>query len=560
MPRHFTAIVIILISSLNLGFSQDLQLYIYGKDSTETNTINEIGYKNSHQNLNSLNLELDSLQNRLFNKGFIESQLLTKKKVGDSLIEASFILTKKYNTIYIYHNTLVDPSTLKVISQEVNEDYFVLDFENIENTLNYINSEITNQGQPFSKLKLSAIRIKNNIVIADLEVSTSEKKRTINKILVNGYEKFPKSFIKHYLNLAKGNSFNLKSITKKTERLTNLSFANQLKEPEVLFTKDSTTLYLYLEKKASNNFDGFLGFGTNEETNKIEFDGYLNLNLNNNFNYGETFSLLYKSDENEQRTFNININLPYILQTPIGTELELNIFRKDSTYNIANQTANVFYQLNEKQKIYAGINGIQSSNLLDNNTFETVEDYDALFYTLKYEYLKRTNSILFPINFSTRLSTGFGIRKSKSTENQSTLDLNATKIFNLNSNNSLYFKLQGQYLISDNYLENELRRFGGINSIRGFEENSIFATLHSTINTEYRYKFSKGLYLHSIIDAAYFENKLSNTKEKLFGFGFGFGLLTKSGLLKFNYANGKSESQKFKFSDSKIHLSLTTTF
>ena len=40
------------------------------------------------------------------------------------------------------------------------------------------------------------------------------------------------------------------------------------------------------------------------------------------------------------------------------------------------------------------------------------------------------------------------------------------------------------------------------------------------------------------------ENKIINQKEKLYGLGFGFGILTKAGLLKFNYANGKSENQK----------------
>ena len=104
-----------------------------------------------------------------------------------------------------------------------------------------------------------------------------------------------------------------------------------------------------------------------------------------------------------------------------------------------------------------------------------------------------------------------------------------------------------------------IRKFG-INSIRGFEENSLYASLFSAINTEYRYLLSNSIYLHSIIDFAYLENKTLNTKEKLYGFGIGFGVLTKAGLLKFNYANGKNESQKFNFSNSKIHLSINTQF
>ena len=45
---------------------------------------------------------------------------------------------------------------------------------------------------------------------------------------------------------------NLEQLNKKTKKLDNLIFANQTKPPEVLFTKDSTTVYLYLEKTKSN--------------------------------------------------------------------------------------------------------------------------------------------------------------------------------------------------------------------------------------------------------------------------------------------------------------------
>ena len=115
-------------------------------------------------------------------------------------------------------------------------------------------------------------------------------------------------------------------------------------------------------------------------------------------------------------------------------------------------------------------------------------------------------------------------------------------------------------LISDDYLDNELFRFGGINSIRGFEENSLVANLFGVINTEYRYRLSSTIYVHSVLDAAYFENDLTQSKEKLFGFGFGLGLLTNAGLFRLNYSSGKSENRQFKLSDSKVHISLTATF
>ena len=162
----------------------------------------------------------------------------------------------------------------------------------MEETLKLLNSEFSNQGDPFSTLQLTNIKKQeDDHLFADLIISEKLQKRTIDSIIIKGYEKFPKSFVKRYLKIKSKQPFNLKTIKDKTAELENLVFASQIKEPEVLFTKDSTLLYIYVEKQKSNAFDGFLGFGTNTETNKIEFNGYLEFKLNNNLNYGESFAI-----------------------------------------------------------------------------------------------------------------------------------------------------------------------------------------------------------------------------------------------------------------------------
>ena len=155
------------------------------------------------------------------------------------------------------------------------------------------------------------------------------------------------------------------------------------------------------------------------------------------------------------------------------------------------------------------------------------------------------------MNATLFLETGFGNRKtSETSEKQTQLNMDAFKIFNFNQKNSFYLRINGSSLVSDSYFENELSRFGGINSVRGFNENSILATSYAFMNTEYRFLLSPTIYIHSIIDIAAFENKITNTKEKLFAYGFGFGILSKAGLLKLNFANGKTNSQRWRIPDS----------
>lgn len=557
---RFTFFVFLLIF-INQTSAQSITLKVIGENSKSTKIIDSINYKNQFINYSNLEAEIYSLKHKLNKQGYIDTTIDNVAKENDTLFKAELTLGEKINTIRIYYNSGFNIELLNFITHKRGNDFFELEITQLEFSLDALNLKIAEQGDPFSSLQLINIsKLNSDLITAEIKINTNQK-RNIDKIIVKGYDKFPKSYINRFLKLRTGKSFNLNEIKKKIKLLEDLRFASKIKDPEVLFTKDSTTLYIYVEKTKTNNFDGFLGFGTNESTNKIEFDGYLDLRLINNLNYGETVNLFYKSDEIDQQTFKVNADLPYLFGSPIGLDIGLQIFRKDSTFLNANQHAKINYQINAQHKISVGITSTNSTNLLENDT-NILNDYTSNYYTLDYNYTKsQYYDPLFPINFWFNLSSGFGDRDNNfGKQNQSTINLDTYKIFNLNNKNSIYTKLNGAILSSNDYLDNELFRFGGINSIRGFEENSLVANLYGVINTEYRYRLSNSLYVHSVIDAAYFENQLTNRKEKLFGFGFGFGLLTNSGLFRLNYSSGKTENRQFKLSDSKVHISLTATF
>jgi len=553
-------LVLCLLFSANLN-AQSLHLDITGGNDSDIKLIDSLSYEKQFQNYEALNQEILDFKIRLEHLGFLESELKNVTKKNDSTFLAFFSLKNRYKVIRIYYNGTIDKKTLEIVSSKTTDTYFEIGFEKLEATMEFLNSKLLENGDPFTSLKIDNIKKQNDLTLVGELSITTQKSRTIDTIIVKGYEKFPKPFIKYYLKLRPKQPLNIETINEKTLELDNLSFASQIKEPELLFTKDSTSLYIYVEKTKSNAFDGFLGFGTNDETNKIEFNGYLNLSLLNNLNYGESLKLYYKSDESKQRTFDLKVKLPYMFGSPFGAELGLNIFKKDSSFVTASQSAKLIYQLNSKNSVGFGIHSETSNNLLDNKIV-LIEDYKSLFYFVNYSYLKSQKfDLLFPVNFFFDITLGFGNRTLENEkEKQTRFNLETYKIFNLNDKNSIFTRFTSSIMSSDSYLDNELFRFGGINSIRGFEENSLLANLYTVLNTEYRYRLSNTLYVNSILDAAYFENQNTLTKEKLFGFGLGFGLLTKAGLFKINLSSGKIENQTFKLSDSKIHISLSTMF
>lgn len=562
-PNLYLIVLLFLFFS-SKSVSQNLYLEVIGETDSITQVLKKYSTQKRHKDVTAISETLKTLKESLYKEGYINYLIIDSSKKNDSTFSYKVRPNSKYEFIVInYNKDVIDTSFLKQISKTVTGEKFTLPFQQIESALTYLNIKVSKNGFPFAQLNLENISALNtNTLQAHLKVNYTEDKRKLDAIVIKGFENFPKSYLKRFLKLKPQNSFNIEAIKKKLTGLDNLRFAKQIKEPEILFGKDSTTLYLYLEKTPSNAFDGYLGFSTNEETNTLEFNGFLNLNLTNNFNFGESFSLYYKSTENEQRNFDITLNLPYLFNSPIGTELELNILKKDSSFTTVKQSAKAFYQINTKSRIFLGIDNYTSNNLLENPVFTTTDDYTSNFYTTKYTFENRnTSDPLFPSNTLFSFEAGLGKRERDAiTEKQTKIALTTFHNIKFNQKNSFFVKVSGSLLNTKNHLENELFRFGGINSIRGFEEESLLATEYVVFNTEYRYRLSNTIYAHSIIDYSTLNNKLTQQKNNLYGFGVGFGIITRAGLLKLNYANGKTESQKFEFSNSNIHLSLSSFF
>jgi hypothetical protein len=251
-----------------------------------------------------------------------------------------------------------------------------------------------------------------------------------------------------------------------------------------------------------------------------------------------------------------------LFKTPFGLITELKIFKRDSTFSTSDQFIKVKYQISTNSKTYLGYKSYESNDLSENNSLNIdVEDYTSSFLLAGVSYTKTQNNILFPIKTEINLDGEIGSKETKNTnETQVRASLMLQYIFNLNYKNSIYLKNSTQLLNSENYLTNELFRFGGINSIRGFNENSIDASFYSVLNSEYRYQFNQDMFVHSIIDFAYFENQIIALKQKLYSFGVGIGLQTGTSIIKFSIANGSAQNQNFDFSNTKIHIGISSKF
>ena len=542
--------------------AQNLHLKFKAQDTISQSTIDSLNLNTTFNNYLNLKKEADTLHHYLESIGFIENEMRSLEKKSDSSYVVFYYLGSKYKSIQLFYSEKdFSKRELLQVSKKVTDTYFILPFNAIEPSIEKLNLLKTENGNIFARIKLENITKKRKSLFADVKLLKGGS-RTIDSIVVKGYDKISKSHIKYYAGIKKGKKLNKSKLIKKNNILNSLGFVSVTKPPEILFKKDSTIVYLYLKKEKNNLFDGILGFATDENSQKLIFNGYLNLELNNNLNFGEQFLLNYKADGNDQQKFRARLTLPYLFNTPFGLITELKIFKRDSTFSTSDQLIKVKYQISPSSKTYLGYKSYESSNLRkDNSLYIDVEDYTSKFILTGVSYTKTQNNVLFPIKTEIYLDSEIGSKETKNTnETQVRASLMFHYIFNLNYKNSIYLKNSTQLLNSENYLTNELFRFGGINSIRGFNENSIDASFYSVLNSEYRYQFNQDIYVHSIIDFAYFENQIIALKQKLYSFGVGIGLQTGTSIIKFSIANGNAENQNFNFSNTKIHIGISSKF
>lgn len=554
---QYKLLFLFLFFGLQNSFGQQFYFKIISDSNNENKVIDSIGYQKTHLTVKSILEEEKQFKSKINAIGYFESRFENIKKTNDSTFLLKTILGEPTKETHIYLGKKNRKDNPLIFSSE--KDTVIIKTGEVENYLNLILNRFEKNGFALVKLKLKNIRQRKNTIYTELEI-INEKSRRLDEIVINGYDKFPKSHTKNLTRLYRNKIFNQENLKQLYNDISKFRFVKQTKFPEILFTKDSTKAYVYIEKNKANTFDGFIGF-TNNEQKKIVFNGYLDLQLQNLMNGGEKINIFWKSDGNDQKTFNASTEIPYIFKSPLGIKAQLNIFKQDSIFQNTQTNLDLGYYFNYNTRTYLGYQEAESSDIQNTNS-SNLSDFSNQFFTAQFEYFNFDNdSFLFPEKTSVKIKIGTGKRNAvELNSSQFLAKIDISHNFYLNQKNIFFVKSQNAYLKSDNYLINELFRLGGINSIRGFNENSLQGNFFSSILTEYRYLATTNLYLHSIIDYGYLQDKSTNQNKSLLGLGFGFGMLTKNGLFNLVYANGSNENQTIKLSNSIVQISFKATF
>jgi len=566
--KHLSYILFFFLISIT-SYAQNFHLQIKGTDNKQNQTIDSLYYIIKHANIKSVYDEINNTSEKLLKKGYLDVKILKTNQLNDSTFLSTIDLKSQVKEIHIY----IGINNPFFNSSETKNDTVIIPYEETETYLNQKIFEAEKLGFALSKIKLENIRRKNLIIFADLNFK-SEKKRQVNSIILNytndnNKTSFPKGHLKQLNKKYINRTFNQETTKQLYNEINSFEFVTQTKYPEILFTNDSTKIYIYLEKRKANTFDGYVGF-SNDKDKKVNLNGYLDISLSNTLHAGEQFSLYWKSDGNQQKTFNTKLEIPYIFKSSLGLKAQLNIFKQDSTFQNTKTAIDLGYYINYNSKIYLGYQSTESSDIQNTNN-STISDFKNSFFTTSYEFKKIDHqNNLIPKKANLNWTFGYGNRKTNSTaetagdSQQFYANLNASYNFELNEKNFININSQNFYLNSKNYLSNELFRFGGINSIRGFLENSLQSNFNCLILTEYRYRFSKNIYVNTIADYGLYQDLTSASNptkiKKLIGIGIGSVIQTPNGLLSITLTNGGANTQELQLYNTIINICYNVKF
>jgi outer membrane protein assembly factor BamA len=453
---------------------------------------------------------------------------------------------------------------------------------------------LENSGYPFSDVKMDSIVFENTDSISAKLVVRKNKKIYFDSINVVSGIDLSSKYLENYLEIKKGDVFDKRMVEKAAKKLGNLPFVTLSNPPTVSFFGSGATLNLNLKEKKVNRFDFLLGLiPDNTGVRKYKLTGEITAEFLNKLGSGEKIYFNYKNMAQGRQNLILNLNYPFILDMPYGLDSKFNIFINEDQYRDVNLNLGVQY-------LFKGVNYVKTYWKLFSSRLLTVDSASILSLGRLPDKLDIvSNSVGMQLGYKDLdyfFNPGKGIEividanagQRKIIKNLQIINLlnqnidfsnsyDSLKIvsyvFNIAENISFYYPLNSKIVLkianksawkksANRLYQNELFRLGGNKLLRGFDEESIPASIYSVSTAEIRLLIDRNSFLFAFMDYAYIYNPFStaSVKDTPFGTGVGVNFDTKGGILSIAAAVGKQYENPLDFKNIKIHIGYVSLF
>lgn len=470
-------------------------------------------------------------------------------------------------------------------------------FQELQSLQSRVLDYLENNGYPFAKIMLDSISLQEHALEAALKIEKGPLYK-IDSISNKGNAKLSTAFLQHYLGIPNGSLFRKDRLQTVSKKLSELPFVLEQQPWDMTLLGTGSILNLYLAPKKSSQINALVGFlPANDQlvNNKLLVTGEATINLKNALGGGETIGLNWQQVQVKSPRLNIVFAYPYLFNSPFGVNFGFDLFKKDSSFVNISLLLGMQYALASNQTGSVYIQNL-TSNLLTVDTFQVKNtrrlpieaDVRSVNIGVNYEWFntdyrfnpRKGNEIVINTSAGTkRINKNSSIVKLQDDSDPSfdfnrlydTVTLNAYQFrvkltaahyFRLTRASTLKTGVNGGWFQSPSMFRNELFQIGGYRLLRGFDEESIFASRYAVGTVEYRYLLGQNSYMFAFTDVGWASNKVPaiNTSNTFLGLGLGMAFETKAGIFNISYAAGKRDDNKFNLRQAKIHLGYVNYF
>lgn len=553
--------------------------------SSDNETLAKYRFLNKHQDSISALNEVQSLIKVLKNDGFLLTQIdtLTYK---ENRLSAKINLGKRFFWKKLNTDSL---STTLINSIGLKPKYFrkrPFSYKQVEDLKEDILTYSENNGFPFAAVKLENINLDNQYFSARLNYKAGQE-MTFDTLIVDGTAKINKDFLLRFLKIKKGTRFNQSLVNKSSRLLKQLPYLRIKRKPSVIFDSKRAFVKLYLDKKPANQLDAIIGFLPNENTSsqnpnsQILITGDINLKLKNLFSSGKNLGFQWQRLQVETSSLNLEYENPQVFKTNFDFSIYFDLLRQDSSFVNVDRRLSIFYNLSNAGRLSLDLD-YRTSRLGQATEFSTATELPDFSSTNYFSYgigytWNNLDDFFYP-KHGKNLSFKFAFGNKNIEQNPLLADslydglaLKTSQILieglyeqflQLSPRTTFLVRLRAAAIFNENLFLNDLYRLGGLNSLRGHNENLFFASRYGITTVEYRIFIEEESYFFAFYDQAYYQRQVQNDFSEEFPFGLGVGVSFKVRLGIFNlvYALGQSEEQNLAFNRSKIHFGLISRF
>lgn len=516
-----------------------------------------------------------------------------------STTDTSVILTcflgKKFNNIQLVFSKEIEQMLHQFSILDVHNNAVSIAVNKINPLKENIIALCEQSGYPFVSVFLDSVVINDSQISSRLNIQKGPLYH-IDSIRLIGKAKLNSSFLQHYLFILNNSIYQKDKISRVDELLSELSFIKILQPSDLTMLGSGAVLNVYANPQKSSQANLLLGFQPDpNNNNKLQLTGDINFQFNNILGNGENMLLKWQQLQYKSPRLNLGFFQPYVFHSSFGLDLLFDFFKKDSNFIQLNTKAGIRFasspygsaklvlQLQQNTLLPGAIdtNAIKLKKKLPDNIDATSTNIGFGYEWSKTDYKwnprkgDEINFIAFAGIKKIKYNSDIEAISDSSFPYKSLYDalvlngsqirvtVKATHYLPLKKNSTIKLSLSGGFYWSPEVFKNDLFQIGGFKSVRGFDEESIYATGYGLLSVEYRNLIARNSYICVFSDAAKCESRYqsASTNYTLLSAGAGIQYETKSGILNIIFAMGKRNDIPFALRQAaKIHLGYVNYF